>query len=531
MENIENFLSQDLNQTLDAPFDDLETAQSYISQIKNLIEWNKIGILNDEFERNLIIILIKNEEIEAAFRTNLDAEKSTEFIWNLHQPDIFIEQRTLLGISISKENLDSLECILSVWKKSETTAVFIESIVQLKEFLEAQYRDKQKGRGKDFSVETIRRVWFDSHGYCMFQGCGQKLDYEQLTGNHGNFGYLAHNIAASELGKRGVKFTSGKLSDDPKNILLLCDKHHRLIDNVAAADYSAETLSEMRKNFVNLSAKLLEALSYEPIPVYTVLWPIGGHFISEPSEKEIASCMHLTKNTMQGSPKSIETNSNLYRRNPDHFNANIVEILKVEAEEIIQGIKHNGCKAALFAIGPMPALVGLGSLLGNKNEITPMLRHRQTSNWYWPSENVVQPFYKIEGLNVLTDAKDVVICVNFTNTSTILNEKANSLEQETGADIIEINALPNFLGNGAIPNPASGRLFSADMQKLFHDLKSQGKETIHLLVIASNAACVFLGQAIDLHHPKIIVYDFSKEGMIPRLVIRNDGQKNNIELP
>ena len=300
---------------------------------------------------------------------------------------------------------------------------------------------------------------------------------------------------------------------------------------MAAADYSAEALCEMRKNFINLSAKLLEALSYEPIPVYTVLWPIGGHFISPPSEKEIAACMSLTKNTMQGSPKCLETNSNLYRRNPDNFSSNIIDILKVEAEEILQGVKHNGCKAALFAIGPMPALIGLGSLLGNKTEITPMLRHRQTSNWYWPSENVVQPFYKIEGLNVLTDAKDVVVCVNFTNTSTILNEKANSLKQETGADIIEINALPNFLGNGAIPNPASGRLFSADIQKLFHDLKSLGKVTIHLLVIASNAACVFLGQAIDLHHPKIIVYDFSGENMIPRLVIRNDGQKNNIELP
>ena len=59
MENTGNSLSQDLNQTLDAPLDDLETAHSYISQIKNLTEWNKIGILNDEFEKNLIIILIK----------------------------------------------------------------------------------------------------------------------------------------------------------------------------------------------------------------------------------------------------------------------------------------------------------------------------------------------------------------------------------------------------------------------------------------------------------------------------------------
>jgi hypothetical protein len=50
----------------------------------------------------------------------------------------------------------------------------------------------------------------------------------------------------------------------------------------------------------------------------------------------------------------------------------------------LQGTKRDGYKAALFAFGPMPALIGLGSLLGNKNEFTPMLRYRDSSSWLWP---------------------------------------------------------------------------------------------------------------------------------------------------
>mgnify|MGYP003583738293 CR=1 FL=1 len=48
-------------------------------------------------------------------------------------------------------------------------------------------------------------------------------------------------------GERGIPYLSEALSNEPKNILLLCDKHHRLIDKVAAVDYPAPTLALMRK--------------------------------------------------------------------------------------------------------------------------------------------------------------------------------------------------------------------------------------------------------------------------------------------
>ena len=60
------------------------------------------------------------------------------------------------------------------------------------------------------------------------------------------------------------------------NVLLLCDKHHRLIDKVAPSNYDAETLNSMRKAHSEMAQQLLDALAFEPIPVYSVLWPVHG---------------------------------------------------------------------------------------------------------------------------------------------------------------------------------------------------------------------------------------------------------------
>ena len=94
----------------------------------------------------------------------------------------------------------------------------------------------------------------------MFEGCGADLTEDLVTRVPGNFGTLAHNVAASESGTRGVLYLSGSLGDDPENILLLCDTHHRLVDTVARADYPATTLSTMRRRFCRTATTLLGRL-------------------------------------------------------------------------------------------------------------------------------------------------------------------------------------------------------------------------------------------------------------------------------
>ena len=56
-----------------------------------------------------------------------------------------------------------------------------------------------------------------------------------------------------------------------------------------------------------------------------------------------------------------------------------------------------------------------------------------------------------------------------------------------------------------------------------------GIKKVHLLVCASNAACVYIGQAIDRLQPEFIVYDFGQEIMEPKLRIYNDGNTTVIE--
>lgn len=198
----------------------------------------------------------------------------------------------------------------------------------------------------------------------------------------------------------------------------------------------------------------------------------------------------------------------------------------------MQGTKRDGYIAALFALGPMPALIGLGSLLGIKNEFTPMLRYRDSSSWLWPHNHVIDPFYDIKDLDSLTENDDVVICANFTAIAEPIRNRAQELKESLGAAILEITALPEYMGNGAIPNPESGRNFCARLKQLLHDLKSKHDiKRVHLLVSTSNAACVFIGQSIDLHHAEIIAYDFAKETMKACLVIKNSGKTNVLELP
>lgn len=521
------------NQAMDMPFEELEKVLSYITDIEDFIIWDEIGLLSDESRRNLIILLFKNTLLCGTLRLNLNINECKKCIDIINETNQPIDLRFWQGNTLSKDHIENIESLKTIWETCDAISTPLNNSQQVLDFLTSYFSHTNKiGRGKDFTKATKDRVWSDSHGRCMFLGCGESLQYDFLTGNGGNFSYLAHNVASAEGGERGIPYLSEALSNEPNNVLLLCDKHHRLIDKVAAADYPATTLALMRKEFCDLTESLLNGLSFEAVPVYTILWPVNGQFVSNPHLKDIAASLSLIKARIKGQERCLTDSNTPYRKKPEKFNEDLIELIQEEADQILQGTKREGHKAALFAFGPMPALIGLGSLLGNKNEFTPMLRYRDSSSWLWPHENVVDSFYEIKGFDSLAQSEDVVICINFTAIAKPIQQRADQLNKTLGAGIVEITALPEYLGNGAIPNPESGKKFCARLQQLLHDLKNKHyTKRVHLLVCASNAACVFIGQAIDLHHPEIIAYDFAKEDMLPRLVIKNDEKTNFLELP
>lgn len=517
-----NEIEQFCNQATSPPIDSSENFDEYINKLKNITRWEHLGILTDENIQNTIILFISSTKLVGAMRLSLEPKIVIRCLKSLIKDDDTICYRCIQGYLISGNDILSLEAINTIWNKAkfQSTELTSEQLEPL--FIRFENNRKEKGRGPNFTKETKETVWRESFGRCMFTGCGEKLDCDELSGNSGNFAYLAHNVASSEQSSRGIIELSKKLSNDPNNILLLCDKHHRLIDKVAASDYTAPELSAMREEFTIVANSLLDGLKYQPIPVYAVLWPVNSQTISPPSDLQIANSLSRIKRRIHEQINVLSNNEELLIESPNILWSLMPNIIKNAAEKIIQQTKQFGYNAALFGFGPTSALIGLGAKLGNKNAITPMLRLRETGSWSWPSINPIGDFYEIEGYNNLQKNNHFVINIAFTAEPEILTETSKIVSQENNAHRIIIRAKDNFMGNGSIPHPEDGRAFSAYLQSLFHELKSKyDAKIIHLFPCVSNAASIFIGQAYDVHHPKVIVYDFDNQAMVPRIYLES----------
>jgi len=367
----------------------------------------------------------------------------------------------------------------------------------------------------------------------MFTGCGADLGFDALTGTEGNFSYLAHNVASSEQGARGVVVLSEKISDNPSNVLLLCDKHHRLIDKIASVDYPARRLSEMRRKFCETANTLLEGLGYHPIPVYIVLWPVHRQVISAPTTIQIAQSLAPIHCRMDAQINDISDNEGLLRESDSELSNKLLFHSIAMAAEKIQAQSHtHRYSAGLFAFGLMPPLIALGALLGNKSYITPMLRYRDSGQWIWPLEIPVGEFYTITGLEELSGEDEVSLTIAFTAEPETLVRTRDQLAEGRNIKHVVVKALPEYMGNGALGHPEDGYAFICAMQKLMHQLGDQfGVRRIHLLPCISNAACIFFGQAFDSHHPEILVYDFAAQSMKPFLLITNQDNRCHVRDP
>ena len=129
-----------------------------------------------------------------------------------------------------------------------------------------------------------------------------------MTRVRGNFATLVHNVAASEGGTRGALYLSAGLADDPENILLLCDTHHRLVDTVARADYPAAELSAMRRRFCEAATKLLDALTLVPTPAFCVAWPVHRQRIALPSSQQVARALKPIGARLDGGLRTVNDN-------------------------------------------------------------------------------------------------------------------------------------------------------------------------------------------------------------------------------
>ena len=510
-------------QTREPPMTGLDAVKDHAAAVRALVSWDRVGVLMDEGPHAIVTVLLKGDAVMSASRFCLSAVESVDA---LRAYDVGsaapMELRCWQGRAMTADQTRNLAKLTAIWRESSGQRKEQAEEDWLTFFADIEGDTGRKGRATEITSPTRNQVLLDAHGRCMFEGCGADLTKDPVTRVQGNFATLAHNIAASEGGTRGVLYLSGRLADAPENILLLCDTHHRLVDTVAKANYPATTLWVMRRRFRETATTLLDALAFAPTRAFCVAWPVHGQRIALPSSQQVARALKPIGARLDGELRTVNDNEAVLRSlEGDAFWYAMGTAVERTAADIEMQAHGEGYRAALFAMGLMPALIALGAKLGNKCDITPMLRYREDGLWYWPVNVPRGEFFTVEGLDRLSDQEgEACLLLGLTAVPEAMRSTVGSL----GMSVVSVVARTEYLGNGALGHPDDGASFRQRMQELLHRLGDKhGVRRVHVLPCASNAACVFFGQSFDSYHPEVVIYDFASDGgcMVPRLRIAN----------
>jgi len=232
------------------------------------------------------------------------------------------------------------------------------------------------------------QVWTEAAGRCQFRGHNIPLWYNELTLNKRNFGEMAHIIGASKKGPRGDA-QSAKLAKDPNNIMLVCDRCHKEIDDTILKElYSVEELRKMKKEHADRVRFLLSQPSKKTRP-FIFTSQIGGQSLMF-GDRSIQNAI------LPDYPDGIS--DDWYRLEIGTFDRTkqeewIVAQSKIdqEIESINRAVNNSAIShLSVFGFAPQPLLMWMGRQLGDKivaQIYEPMRVEDIDKKWKWDKED------------------------------------------------------------------------------------------------------------------------------------------------
>lgn len=231
-------------------------------------------------------------------------------------------------------------------------------------------------------------LWAHAAGRCQYRGCNADLVGDLVAGRQdGIFGFIAHIVADVVGGPRGDPDRSPRLGRSLENLMLMCARHHKLIDLDAVADHPESVLLAMKAEHEARIAVLAgideERASHvvrfgATICDNEALVSTQAIFSAMPPERHPASSQTLDLEMMGCAFRDDEPaywtvqRENLRRQ----FEA------KVRGRVERQEIRH----LSVFALAPQPLLIELGRLLCDIVPATVHQRHREPASWRWASD-------------------------------------------------------------------------------------------------------------------------------------------------
>ncbi|MES2460257.1 MAG: HNH endonuclease [Armatimonadota bacterium] len=247
--------------------------------------------------------------------------------------------------------------------------------------------------------EKIRMIlWGQAAGRCEYEGCNERLFLDHLTKAQFNTSYIAHIVADSPDGPRGDAVLSDKLKADISNLMLMCDRHHRLIDKEDVPGHPVARLTAMKLKHEQ-RIDILADISEDKRSHILLYGARIGEQDSPLSYREARVAMVPDRYPAETNPISIGLVNSSIPDGADMYwaveEAQMRTLLNQRVRPLIGGGKIS--HISVFALAPQPLLILLGSLLTDIPAIEVYQRRREPLTWRWDekpeswSYDIVEP--------------------------------------------------------------------------------------------------------------------------------------------
>jgi len=202
-----------------------------------------------------------------------------------------------------------------------------------------------------------------------------------------NAAYIAHIIADSPDGPRGHDTQSEILTKEISNLMLMCDKHHRLIDREDVEGHPVERLLEMKKKHEERIDMVTSINENIKSLVFLYGANIGEH-ASPLNWKDTTNAMLPIRYPEEHPAIELSLrNSSFYDNQAIYWTIESEQFKNQYKDKVKRKLESGDNKhLSVFALAPQPLLILLGTLISDINSADVYQLHREPTTWKWQNE-------------------------------------------------------------------------------------------------------------------------------------------------
>ncbi|MCT7306241.1 SAVED domain-containing protein [Ralstonia wenshanensis] len=371
-----------------------------------------------------------------------------------------------------------------------------------------------QGRGRALSPAGAKLVWHQSAGRCMYRGCGADLGSTTLTTKDGAVGYLAHIVASDQDGPRGDAQDSLRLSDDPANVMLMCDEHHRLIDRIDVDGHKAGMLNQMRAEHVAQVESVLRSLTY-PKSLPLLIYSDVANVKTNVSQRDMHAAI-LAQRLAPLSSREILRRTQRDDRLTSTFWASLLHEHELELRDLktcAGGATSGHLGSEVLSVFPLhlvPVLILAGRIVGEAGRVEVFQYDAPNQTWKWneSAAPLQEGAFYLEGVPA-REAQEVVLSMELTAS---VDERAlpgNLSDRINRGDLPWIRIRAKEPRSDTIGHPDDLQQFTALAGQAIRVIQDQCRATrVHLLGVSPASTLFRFGQLLRPgHHSEYVVYD------------------------